>query len=81
MVLLDPAVDRTAVIAGLDAAGVEANLGAQSLTDVRLYGARGATVGPVLARHGLALPCHQGVSSEDVDTVVTALRHVLEAAR
>ncbi len=81
MVLLDPACDRAAVIAGLDAAGVEANLGAQSLSDVGLYGAAGVTMGPELARHGLALPCHQGISSDDVATVVSALRDVLEEAR
>ncbi len=81
MVVLDPAIDRARVIAELADAGVEANLGAQSLSDVGLYGRTGATVGPMLARHGLALPCHQGLSADDVDTVLVALRAVLDGAR
>ena len=81
MVVLDDDVDRSSVIDALRHAGVESNVGAQSLSGTGLYGTTvGDTVGAALASGGLALPCHQGVSVDDVHKVAKALNAALMRA-
>ena len=69
-----------AVIRALAAEGIEANLGAQSLSSLGLYGPQaGLSVGPDLQRRGLAIPLHESLSDGDVARVCRALETVLQA--
>lgn len=77
MVVLEEGVDRARVIEAMRGAGVEANVGAQSLTAIGLYGPTSAEVGPVLDRCGLALPCHHGITNDETRTVVLSLYEAL----
>jgi len=82
-VLLDPAIDRDAVIQGLGARGVEATLGGYSIPHQPAYVQRFGPPGDRYPnatrafRHALALPLHPGLDDADVDAVVAALREVL----
>ncbi|MDD0808779.1 DegT/DnrJ/EryC1/StrS family aminotransferase [Curvibacter sp. RS43] len=75
MVVLDGLADRNAIILQLRNEGVEANLGAQSLSSIGLYGpvAQDLKYGPLLYQHGLALPLFEKLSLSDVQHVVKAL--------
>lgn len=82
-VLLDPALDRDAVIHGLKERGVESTLGGYSIPHqpayVRRFGPPGDRF-PNATRafhHALALPLHPGLDDADVDAVVAALREVI----
>lgn len=79
MVVLNASYDRNEVIVKLRERGVEANLGAQSLTDVRIYGVSDirSVVGPMLYKHGLALPLFERLSPCQIQQVVGALAEVL----
>lgn len=82
MVVLGDPLDRAGVVAALRDHGVEANLGAQSLSAIGIYAqAPDAPVqGPRLFSHGLALPLFEQMTTADVDHVVRALSDVLERA-
>lgn len=79
MVVLTPAVDRAAVIAGLKERGIEANLGAQSLSAIGIYGEMHMELenGPMLYRSGLALPFYEKLSLPDVQHICEALTAVM----
>lgn len=81
MVVLSPALDRATVISGLKERGIEANLGAQSLSTIGIYGpAQGeAKVGPMLYQSGLALPFYEKLSLSDVQRICDALSVLLRA--
>lgn len=81
MLVLAPEIDRDRLFADLRETGVEASVGAQSLTSTGLYppAPAGAEVGPTLAHRGVALPCHQGMSDADSETVGRALGAALLA--
>lgn len=87
MVVLDPRVDRRAVIAQLARRGIQSNLGAQAIHCLGYYRSRYGwrdAAWPVAARlyrQGLALPLHGAVSAQDVDFVCAALADVLNARR
>lgn len=81
MVVLAPQFERSAVIAQLAAAGIEANLGAQSLSELGLYGPSLAMqAGPVLFRHGLAIPLHESMQDDQVSQVCAVLEAALKQA-
>lgn len=79
MVVLTPSVDRSLVIAALRECQIESNLGAQSLTQIGIYGPalNSMSTGPLLYRSGLALPFYERLSPSDVMTVVAALTQCL----
>jgi perosamine synthetase len=78
MLVLSPRYKRSAVIQGLAALEIEANLGAQSLSELGLYGTQASlSVGPELFHHGLAIPLHESLSNQDASRVVMALKQVL----
>lgn len=81
MVVLSPEQDRAAVISGLKERGIEANLGAQSLSTIGIYGsAQGAAkVGPMLYQNGLALPLYETLSLSDLQLICGALSMLLRA--
>jgi perosamine synthetase len=68
MIVLDDRFDRADVISALKHGGVEANLGAQSLSEIGLYGGEcpPMPVGERLWRQGLALPMFEQMSESDV---------------
>lgn len=80
MVVLSPTRDRAAVISGLKDRGIEANLGAQSLSTIGIYGpAQGeAKVGPMLYQSGLALPFYEKLTVSDLNTIADALTQCLK---
>ncbi len=67
------------MIAALRADGVEANLGAQSLTALGLYGDQPLVPveGPRLYAKGLALPLFEQMNDGDVGLVAAALSRAL----
>lgn len=78
MVTLSYTLDRTQIIKKLREAGVESNLGAQSLTSLGIYGEQPvAASGSRLYKHGLALPLYERMSEADVQFVCSALREAL----
>jgi perosamine synthetase len=81
MVVLPKALDRADVISGLRERGIEANLGAQSLSTIGIYGrAQGeAKIGPMLYESGLALPLYETLSFSDVQLICDALSVLLRA--
>lgn len=80
MVVLAPSFDRSLVIAALRERQIESNLGAQSLTQIGIYGPElnSLSTGPLLYRSGLALPFYEKLSASDVMTVVAALNQCLK---
>lgn len=80
MVVLSPALDRAAVLSGLKERGIEANLGAQSLSAIRIYGAAQGetTVGPMLYQRGLALPFYEKLTVSDLSAIADALTQCLK---
>jgi len=81
MVVLAPHIDRPAVIEQLAARGIEANLGAQSLSTLGLYGpAPAMQAGPLLYRQGLAIPLHESLQDDQVLQVCAALQAALVLA-
>jgi perosamine synthetase len=82
--LLDPIIDRDAVIAGLRAAGVEATLGTYALhaqpVYQRLLGTTsGSLPGSFAAfRRSLALPFYPAMGESELDRVVETLRELVE---
>lgn len=79
MVVLNPLFDRDQIIAQLLEQGVEANLGAQSLTEIGIHGTPKPhpAHGPALYRHGLALPLFERMTLTDIQRVVVALHAIL----
>lgn len=74
MVVLNQSLDRKQIIRCLFEAGVEANLGAQSMTSIGIYGdQRQVSNGPELYSQGLALPLFERMSMSDVRIVFSAL--------
>lgn len=81
MTVLADGIDRAAVIRALSDRGIEANLGAQCLSEIGIYaGTRpsGLHVAQRLFRQGLALPMFELMADSDVDRVCTALREVMD---
>jgi perosamine synthetase len=86
VVTLDSGIDRDAVIASLLERGIESTLGTYALHAEDAFAGRGCT-GPEglphsrsLAAQTLALPLHERLTDEDVETVAAALEEVLEAS-
>ena len=81
MITLNMNYDRFQVIAQLRKNGVEANLGAQSMSELGLYCSKHnqseSKVGSYLYGYGLALPLHEGLEEADVMYVVERLKEVL----
>jgi len=74
MVVLNEFLDRKQVMRNLREAGVESNLGAQSLAMIDIYGQqRPVKYGPELYMRGLALPMFERMSEEDIHLVSSAL--------
>jgi dTDP-4-amino-4,6-dideoxygalactose transaminase len=81
MVVLAPHVNRSVLIEQLAAAGIEANLGAQSLSALGLYGpSLPMQTGPALYRHGLAIPLHETMQDGQLSQVCVALEAALATA-
>jgi dTDP-4-amino-4,6-dideoxygalactose transaminase len=86
VVLLDPRIDRDAVIARLAAAGIETTLGTYALHAEPFFArAFGCSPGDLpnsyrAALSSLALPLHGGIASEQVDEVVEALRAAIRSS-
>lgn len=78
MILLDAAFDRAAVISDLREQGIEANLGAQSLSMIGIYGESRMEleIGPALYRSGLALPLYETLTLSDIQQVCDVLTAV-----
>lgn len=81
MVTLDAGIDRLSIISTLRDCGVESNLGAQSLSEIGLYGEQLGefSVGPCLYRSGLALPLFEQLVPDDVRRVCQALSTALRS--
>lgn len=79
MVVLNASHNRNEVIENLRERGIEANLGAQSLTSIGIYGEPKPypVIGPLLYMHGLALPLFECMSLDDVRRVSTAVTEIL----
>ena len=78
MLVLSPRHQRSTVIQELAALEIEANLGAQSLSELGLYGVQASLfVGPELFQHGLAIPLHESLRDQDVLRVVMELKRIL----
>lgn len=78
MVVLRDGLERARVIEQLRDQGIEANLGAQCLSALGIYGAlagrrAGAPVAPVLFAQGLALPFCEQLGEDDLARVAHAL--------
>lgn len=71
---------RSEIIQALRDAGVEANLGAQSLKRAGIYGGseQGAPCGGNLYREGIALPMYERMLESEIDFVVKTLCGALE---
>ncbi|MEC8879609.1 MAG: DegT/DnrJ/EryC1/StrS family aminotransferase [Pseudomonadota bacterium] len=82
MVVLNGRFDRAEVMAKLKAAGIESNLGAQSMQEIGLYGPALDTckVGPQLYAQGLALPLYERMTPDHIRQVAEGLRAVLSGA-
>jgi dTDP-4-amino-4,6-dideoxygalactose transaminase len=78
-VLLDPALDRDALITTLRGRGIETTIGGYSIPHQPAYVRRFGPPGDRFPnaerafRHALALPLHPGLDDADVDAVVAAL--------
>lgn len=81
MITLKGAHSRASVVEALKARGIEANLGAQSLSDIGIYcaGVSDDGVGRRLYNRGLALPFCEKYDDRVVTDVVAALKQVLGA--
>lgn len=79
MVVLNSSFNRNQIIEKLKVQGIEANLGAQSLSNIGLYGEQQylSTIGPTLYSSGLALPMYEKMSPVDVERVIFALSKIL----
>ncbi len=84
VVLLDPALDRARVIAGLRERGVESTIGTyaihtqagfRSVVRASPSGLRGSRYA---ADHSLTLPLRPDMTDDDIDQVCVALRHVID---
>lgn len=85
MVCLDGALDREAVILLLAQAGIQAGIGSVAAHNLAAFrdGSAELMACPVadrLARSGLALPLHAGMSLDDVNTVCDALATAIKSA-
>lgn len=79
MLVLKSSIDRPTVIANLREQGVESNLGAQSLTQIGIYGKEGEMpVGKDLYENGLALPFFENLSNDDINKVAKAVESCLK---
>lgn len=83
MIVLTHAKPRAEVIAALRERGVESNLGAQSMSALRLFQHSNNmvnmfTVGNELFEQGLALPLHEGMTEKEVGVVSECLRLTLQ---
>lgn len=79
MLVLAKQLDRTAIIKKLKEAGVEASLGAQSMSSLQLYNHNynqpdAYPVGSRLYRFGLALPLHEHLTAIDCGFVIEILK-------
>jgi dTDP-4-amino-4,6-dideoxygalactose transaminase len=83
VVVCDEGIDRDGTIAALRGRGVEATLGTYALhAEPSFMAACGTRPGDLpnsfaLAQRTLALPLHQGLTEDDVDTVAKALAEVI----
>ncbi len=78
MLVLAAGIDRGEVIQQLAERGIEANLGAQSLSTLGLYGAEEPLrVGAELYRSGLAIPLHESLTDADVMRICEVLEQLL----
>ncbi|MAB22199.1 MULTISPECIES: DegT/DnrJ/EryC1/StrS family aminotransferase [Idiomarina] len=76
MIVLNEKFNRDDVIVALKERGIEANLGAQSMTTLGLFSkvnAQSCSVGSNLYRKGLALPLHEHLDFDDISKVVASL--------
>lgn len=85
MTVLADSYNRSDVILELRGKQVESNLGAQSMSSLGLFNHEYNTEqqypeGARLYTHGLALPLHEGMSTRDVNTVVSELTRVINNA-
>ncbi|WP_267268854.1 DegT/DnrJ/EryC1/StrS family aminotransferase [Pseudomonas protegens] len=79
MLVLKNNIDRASVINNLKSKNIESNLGAQSLTEIGIYGVMDNECpnGKELFHNGLALPFFEGLNEENVDYIVEALEACL----
>ncbi len=84
MLTLEEQFEPRAVIEWMRAAGVELNVGAQSMTSLGLYPHAAnshSVVGTRLAAQGLVLPLHEHLSDDDVNRVAASLERCLAEMR
>lgn len=78
MVVLADGISRDRVIQSLRKQDIEANLGAQSLSDIGIYGSSAATAtGSLLYRQGLALPFCEQYNKEIILTIIHKLNKII----
>lgn len=79
MVVLNSAVERKKLISDLLQRGIESNLGAQSLSEIKLYQDKLdlATIGRGFYKNGLALPLFEQMTIKDVQKVCRTLDAML----
>lgn len=80
MLVLDEQLNRQRLIDHMLACGIEANLGAQSLSELGLYGDYSSIMeGKNLYRNGLAIPLHESLLDDDIVRVCAVLKDALAA--
>lgn len=79
MLVLNASADRATIIAELKKQGIESNIGAQSLSQIGIYGVSAPMPkGEKLYQSGLALPFFEKISEDDINKVVEAVESCLK---
>lgn len=78
MIVLSKQFNRTEVMKALKDSGIESSLGAQSMSELKLFNHANNIVsdyhvGPDLYKNGLALPLHESLNEEQVSEVIRNL--------
>jgi len=78
MIVLDDKYDRNKIIEKLREKGIEANLGAQSMSQLGFYNhefnkSNKFPIGGISYSQGLVLPLHENMLEQDIERVVTVL--------
>lgn len=83
MIVLNPKYEQNKIIEALKIKEIEVNIGAQSMSQLGLYGHESNgdktfPVGNINYRQGIVLPLHENMLKEDIECVVKCLLSILE---
>lgn len=82
MIILSEQFNRTEIMKALKDAGIESSLGAQSMSELKLFNHANNIVseynaGPDLYKNGLALPLHEHLDKESICIIGNLLKEIL----